>query len=439
MGSQYFPARSVLFQKEPSGVTYRVPALIFIPRSSCFLAFCEERLTPADAQAHLLVMRKGTFYKNYVEWKDMEVLSSARLEGYRSMNPCPVYDEFTGTVFLFFIAVLGHTSESYQLITGKNVTRLCYVSSSDQGDTWSSVTDLTRTLIGDTIKEWATFAVGPGHGTQLKSGRLIIPAYTYHIDCRNCFGRKCKTSSHSFCFYSDTHGNVWHFGEALSAPESVECQMVSVDQEDGVNILYCNARSVSGYRVQAVSFDNGTVFQDGQLVQKLVEPKNGCHGSVIGFPAPVYQLSQSQHFLKQLRSSYSPLAVSISPALSSSQNFLPPTWVVYTHPTCLNARRDLGVYLSLLPRDPDSWSGPWIIYEGPSAYSDLAYVELMSADAPAVAVFACLFENGTKTAYDEISFCIFTLYELIDHLPHKKQQRRGSKKRKRIWECCFVC
>lgn len=67
MGSQYFPARSVLFQKEPSGVTYRVPALIYIPRSSCFLAFCEERLTPADAQAHLLVMRKGTFYKNYVE------------------------------------------------------------------------------------------------------------------------------------------------------------------------------------------------------------------------------------------------------------------------------------------------------------------------------------------------------------------------------------
>lgn len=67
MGSQYFPARSVLFQKEPSGVTYRVPALIYIPHFSCFLAFCEERLTPADAQAHLLVMRKGTFYKNYVE------------------------------------------------------------------------------------------------------------------------------------------------------------------------------------------------------------------------------------------------------------------------------------------------------------------------------------------------------------------------------------
>ncbi|TRY89059.1 hypothetical protein DNTS_009787 [Danionella cerebrum] len=437
MGSQYFPARSVLFKKEPSGVTYRIPALIYIPSSRSFLAFCEERLTPSDSQAHLLVMRKGTFYRNYVEWKDMEVLSSARLEGYRSMNPCPVYDEFTNTIFLFFIAVLGHTSESYQLITGKNMTRLCYVSSRDQGETWSVTTDLTRTIIGDTIKEWATFAVGPGHGTQLKSGRLIIPAYAYHIDCRNCFGKKCKTSSHSFCFFSDTHGNTWHFGELLSAPESVECQMVSVDEEDGVNILYCNARSTSGSRVQAVSFDNGVFFQDGQFAHKLVEPKNGCHGSVVGFPAPIYQLSQSQQFVNQLKSLGSPDIIK-STAHRPSQNFISPTWVVYSHPTHSYGRRDLGVYLNLLPRDPDGWSRPWIIYDGPSAYSDLSYVELISADAPPVTAFACLFENGTKTTYDEISFSIFTLYELIDYIPHNRK-RKGSQRRKRVCHSCFIC
>lgn len=68
------------------------------------------------------------------------------------MNPCPVYDEFTGTLFLFFIAVLGHTSEAYQLVTGKNVTRLCFISSTDDGDTWGPVTDLTQRVIGETIK-----------------------------------------------------------------------------------------------------------------------------------------------------------------------------------------------------------------------------------------------------------------------------------------------
>ncbi|XP_062396935.1 sialidase-4 [Sardina pilchardus] len=449
-GSQmYFPARTVLFRKEASGVTYRVPALIYLPNAASFLAFCEERLSPADAQANLLVMRKGKFYRNYVEWDDMRVLATAHLQGHRSMNPCPVYDEFTGTLFLFFIAVLGHTSEAYQLVTGKNVTRLCYVSSNDHGDTWSPVTDLTKRVIGDTIKEWATFALGPGHGIQLKSGRLLVPAYAYHIDCKECLGRVCLTTPHSFCFHSDTHGRVWRFGEAVPGPESVECQMVSVDEEDGSNILYCNARSPLGCRVQSLSLDDGAVFQDGQLVQKLVEPRNGCHGSIMGFPAPLELLQEARrsrlrHWTSELRVSSDPVAAA---ALVSKrgQNFLTPTWVVYSHPTWPNARRDLGVYLSLFPRDPDSWSGPWVIYEGPSAYSDLAYLEQPSAGAPPVTAFACLFENGTRTPYDEISFSIFTLYELIDNLPPNKCQLtdpssklQKTSKRKR-WRSCSLC
>ncbi|KAM9318683.1 sialidase-4 [Pholidichthys leucotaenia] len=418
----YFPARSVLFHKEANGVTYRVPALLYLSHSSSFLAFCEERLSPSDSQAHLLVMRKGIFYRNYVEWEEMRVLGSAYLEGHRSMNPCPVYDEFTGTLFLFFIAVLGHTSESYQLVTGKNLTRLCYVSSSDGGDTWSPITDLTERVIGDTIKEWATFALGPGHGIQLKSGRLLVPAYAYHIDCKECFGQLCQTTPHAFCFHSDTHGRTWRFGEPVPTPESVECQMVSVDEEDGTNVLYCNARSPLGYRVQALSVDDGAVFQDGQLVQRLVEPRNGCHGSTVGFPAPL---------------NFRPLTASPFPSFTAqdqdtSPDFLTPTWVVYSHPTWTTARRDLGIFLSLFPRDPDSWRGPWVIYEGPSAYSDLAYLELSpSPGTPPALAFACLFECGTKTAYDEICFSIFTLYELIDNLPrdghlYKRQLSEGS-------------
>ncbi|XP_014898375.1 sialidase-4 [Poecilia latipinna] len=432
MRSPYFPARSVLFHKEPNGVTYRVPALLYLSRFRSFLAFCEERLTPSDSQAHLLVMRKGSFYRNYVEWKDMCVLGTAFLPGHRSMNPCPVYDEFTGILFLFFIAVLGHTSESYQLVTGDNVTRLCYISSADGGDTWSPVTDLTDTVIGGTIKDWATFALGPGHGIQLKSGRLLIPAYAYHIDCRECFGHLCLTTPRAFCFHSDTHGRSWRFGEPIPAPESVECQMVSVDEEDGSNVLYCNARSPLGYRVQALSLDDGAVFQEGQLVQSLVEPRNGCHGSVVGFPAPLRACEAHGGRTSPCRHWTSLTGHTDRSHSAPRPDFLTPTWVVYSHPTWTTARRDLGVFLSLFPRDPDSWRGPWVIYEGPSAYSDLAYLELSPSpgEPPAVA-FACLFECGTKTAYDEICFSVFSLYELINNLPRAaagpRTDRRDNK------------
>lgn len=297
--------------------------------------------------------------------------------------------------------------------------------------------------------EWATFALGPGHGIQLKSGRLLIPAYAYFIECKECFGKLCQTTPHAFCFHSDTHGRTWRFGEAVPGPESVECQVVSVDEEEGTNILYCNARSPLGYRVQAVSLDDGAVFQEGQLVQRLVEPRNGCHGSVVGFPAPLHlrhslnhHLNLRTHNLKHwspvhASSFHTNISATTSEILEDSlfttsstpSDFLTPTWVVYCHPTWTTARKDLGVFLSLFPRDPDSWKGPWVIYDGPSAYSDLAYLELSpSPGAPPAVAFACVFECGTNTAYDEICFSIFTLYELIDNMPHNTQNATVGKK-----------
>lgn len=81
----------------------------------------------------------------------MFAVEKALVPGHRSMNPCPIYDDFTGQIFLFFIAVQGRTTESYQIITGRNLARLCYVTSSDQGRTWSDVTDLTQKVIGESF------------------------------------------------------------------------------------------------------------------------------------------------------------------------------------------------------------------------------------------------------------------------------------------------
>uniref|UniRef100_A0A8C5MNV5 exo-alpha-sialidase n=1 Tax=Leptobrachium leishanense TaxID=445787 RepID=A0A8C5MNV5_9ANUR len=413
MGSRHVPARTVLFEREKNGVTYRVPALIYIPRWATMLAFAEERLSADDAHANLLVLRRGTFYRNYVEWEDMKALETALMPGHRSMNPCPIYDDFTGQLFLFFIAVLGRTTESYQIVTGRNLARLCYVTSLDQGRSWSNITDLTLEVIGKSVKEWATFALGPGHGIQLKSGRLLIPAYTYHIECRNCFGILCRTTPKAFAFRSDDHGRSWKLGELIPNLQTLECQMVSVDEEDGNNIVYCNARSSLGFRVQAVSSDEGVEFQQGQLVEKLAETSGGCHGSVIGFPAPLSLHSRNYaHNFTQASSTKCQMRFQ-----NAVEHFQNPTWVLYSHPTSSHSRVNLGVYLSPYPRDSDSWVGPWVIYEGPSAYSDLTYLELSSGefgqmDSPPTTVFACLYENGLKSPYEQISFSIFTLCDL---------------------------
>lgn len=447
MGSRHFPARTVLFEKESTGVTYRVPALIYLPCVAKLLAFAEERLSADDAHANLLVLRRGTVYGSYVEWEDMRVLETAALQHHRSMNPCPLYDEFTGTLFLFFITVLGRTPEAFQIVTGQNVTRLCCVTSADQGLSWSKATDLTQQVIGRAIKEWATFALGPGHGIQLRSGRLLVPAYSYHIDCKECFGQLCKTTPHSFAFYSDDHGQGWRFGEFIPNLQTGECQLVSVDEEDGSNVLYCNARSSLGFRVQALSTDDGAVFHGGQLVPRLVEPPHGCHGSIIGFPAPlVYgpQPRSAPHVLPATvagsRTSTGPRSWASfhrDPKGTSGPFFQAPTWVLYSHPTSSMSRVNMGVHLSTFPRDADSWTEPWVIYEGPSAYSDLAYMELPHSQfpvsgGPAIA-FACLYENGKRSPYEQISFSMFTLHDVLQNIPLTAAVPRRKRRRK---SCC---
>ena len=54
------PLKTTLFIQESSGITYRIPALIYISDGETFLAFAEKRRTSRDSDAEILVMRRGT-------------------------------------------------------------------------------------------------------------------------------------------------------------------------------------------------------------------------------------------------------------------------------------------------------------------------------------------------------------------------------------------
>uniref|UniRef100_A0A452QX00 exo-alpha-sialidase n=1 Tax=Ursus americanus TaxID=9643 RepID=A0A452QX00_URSAM len=394
MGAPRVPERTVLFQRERSGLTYRVPALLPVPPAPTLLAFAEQRLSPDDAHAHRLVQRSAAppaLPPPSGQWGAARVLGTAALEEHRSMNPCPVLDARTATIFLFFIAVRGRTPEATQIATGRNAARLCCVTSRDAGRSWGAARDLTEEAVGGAEHDWATFAVGPGHGIQLRSGRLLVPAYTYRVDRRECFGKICRTSPHAFAFYSDDDGRTWHRGGLVPNLRSGECQLAAVDSGQAGSVLYCNARSPLGSRVQALSVDEGASFLPGELVPALAETARGCQGSILGFPAP---LSRS------------------------------PTWLLYSHPVGRRARLHMGIHLSRSPLDPHSWTEPWVIYEGPSGYSDLASI---GPTLKGALTFACLYESGARVSYEEISFCMFSLGEwLYPYLPNLPNLARNQ-------------
>ncbi|XP_075386223.1 sialidase-4 [Tenrec ecaudatus] len=419
MGSPRVPERTVLFERERTGLTYRVPALLPVPPGPTLLAFAEQRISPDDSHAHRLVLRRGTLTRGSVQWGGLHVLETAALEGHRSMNPCPVHEAHTGTVFLFFIAVRGQTPEAVQIATGRNAARLCCVTSQDSGLTWGSARDLTAEAVGSAEQDWATFAVGPGHGVQLRSGRLLVPAYTYRVDRRECFGRICRTSPHAFVFYSDDLGSSWRHGGLVPNLRSGECQLVALEGGPEGSLLYCNARSPLGSRVQALSADEGTSFLPGQLVAPLAETARGCQGSVVGFPAPPPSRPCQGHVPGGQGSLEEGVGECGRGGLAGDGWAPSPTWLLYSHPTGRRARLHMGVRLSRAPPDPHSWTEPWVVFQGPSGYSDLA---VLSSPRAGGLAFGCLFESGLRLSYEEVSFSCFSLRDVLDNVPPGKRR-----------------
>lgn len=67
-GSPLVFLRETLF-RQVSGVTYRIPALLYIPPAATFLAFAEKRSSARDEDAKYLVLRRGRRLGSSVEVK----------------------------------------------------------------------------------------------------------------------------------------------------------------------------------------------------------------------------------------------------------------------------------------------------------------------------------------------------------------------------------
>ncbi|XP_059826024.1 sialidase-4-like isoform X6 [Hypanus sabinus] len=420
-----------LFKKCTGPGGFRIPALLHIPDSNILLAFAESRRGCKDESADLLYLRQGEYNKSSkdFQWEDAKPIQSAQLGNCRSMNPCPVYEKKKKTVFLFFIAVKGSTSEQEQIDSRKNAAHLCYVTSVDNGHSWSVTIHLTdkcngpktESCIGDTINTWATFALGPGHGIQLNSGRLVIPAHAHVIESNEIRVR-------AFTFYSDDSGDSWQIGEFISGEECGECQVVSLDQGNGSSgpaLIYCNARNNKAdknqYRVEAFSTDGGKTFSEGKLVTQLAEYSAGCHGSIISFPASDISDVQSYSDLKNYHTQKG----------GDASNF---DVILFSHITNSNPRRDLGIYLCTYSGDHLTWTNPWVFFPDKSAYSELAFVKLPEKSNPVV---TCLFEYGCKN--NVISFCVLQIDDIIEKTVKKMNDTRNPEVDKCTISKCFHC
>ncbi|MFK8114443.1 MAG: exo-alpha-sialidase [Rubripirellula sp.] len=333
---------------------YRIPGLVVTTKGTV-LAYCEARRDSRSDWGEIEVhLRRSTDGGN--TWEPTKKIAhiGERMEGNPRKkeggeheqtvnNPVAIVDQQTGAIeFLYCI----------------NYARCFSMRSTDDGITWSEPVEITS--IFEPFRQrydWKVIATGPGHGLQLKSGRLVVPIWL-------AYG---KTGDHSpsaaATIYSDDHGRTWHAGE-IAVPNEGDFgnpneTMITILSSGKVMLL---TRSVSkaNRKLLTTSDDGATGWSKPVFHDQLWEPV--CMASITAHPVkPGTLIFSNPHSLDR----------------DKNGNEVP---------AGRGKRRNLSIKLS--HDDGQTWPVNKTLESGPSAYSDLAVLP----DGNVL----CLFE-GDKT------------------------------------------
>lgn len=258
---------STVWQDRENGIAVHFVYGLTAARDGAILAFAEARVGSGhDETPHDLVLKRSTDLG--ATWSDTITVERADGSYWRKhgqpdrrecwANPAALTERATGRVFVFYVLNEGaHNGKNMQ-----RYTRNFYRFSDDGGKTWSErvdITDLFHTKADgtpnrDAAGEWmrdvngfpcdhlgrAFHMPGPGHGLQLKSGRLLMQFWN-----RTAIGSEAgpipreQRAYGLRILYSDDGGRTWKagpaFGEDIGPTES---RLVELD--DGT--IYLNAR-----------------------------------------------------------------------------------------------------------------------------------------------------------------------------------------------------
>ncbi|MET8307199.1 exo-alpha-sialidase [Micromonospora sp. NPDC005173] len=246
-------------------------------------------------------------------------------------DPSVLVDRATGTVYCFFTysprpgISFWSGSSGVNTADDPNSMHLRYITSRDNGATWSASVELNPAVKDPA---WQQVFFSSGHGIQTSTGRLVQP-----IAYRDAAG-----TSHAANIYSDDHGVTWRRGGSaggtINESKAIERNTGAVVQ----NMRHNGTRS----RFYATSTNGGATFGPATASAVLTDPL--CNADELSYLRP-----------SELGTNGAPIRTRT--ALFSNN----------AHPT---ARNDLTVRLST--DDGVSWPARALIKPGGAGYSTMA-------------------------------------------------------------------
>jgi sialidase-1 len=263
-----FLEKTNLFESGTDGYAlYRIPGVVVTAKGTV-LAYCEARRTGSDwADMNVLLRRSTDGGRTWDAPRNI-----AEVEGPKPKNPVRTNANPAETTYNNPIAIPDRDGTVHFLFCLEYM-RCFYQRSTDDGISWSKPVEITGTFEKfRTAYKWRVLAAGPGHGIQLRNGRLLAPVWISPGG-----GRNNHSPNVNAVIYSDDGGASWHAGELAVADKNFSAganETALVELADGRVLLTVRAGAKDSRRVFAVSDNGGKSWSAPRTAPEIYAP--GC-------------------------------------------------------------------------------------------------------------------------------------------------------------------
>jgi sialidase-1 len=255
---------------------YRIPGLVVTPKGT-LLAYCEARKkTGNDWDVIDIFLRRST--DGGTTWEPARKINT--IEGKVSKNPVAIKQKIgrEGDVTTNNpVAIVDRDNGAVHFLYCVEYARCYYLRSDDDGKTFSTSANITATF--EKFRpdyDWNVLAAGPGHGIQLRNGRLLVPVWLSTGTGGGAHRPSCLS-----VIYSDDHGKSWQRGAIVAVdprPHNPN-ETVAVQLHDGSVMLNIRHESEPHRRGVSVSADGATGWSPIRFDEQLPEPI--CMASIV--------------------------------------------------------------------------------------------------------------------------------------------------------------
>ena len=333
---------------------FRIPGVVVTAKGT-ILAYCEARKTGSDWGEIDILLRRST--DGGKTWGSPARIADMPADAVRNAY-APKKVPSDRPITLNNPVAIADRGGAVHLLYCVEYARCFYRRSNDDGVTFTPPIEITGTFEPfRAVHDWKVLATGPGHGIQLKSGRLLVPVWI-SLGTLNGHG-----DSRVATIYSDDAGKTWKPGEVLPARDDFESpnETAAAELSDGrviLNIRHPGKPPIfRGVTTSATGIGEWTPIRFDEAL-----PEPVCMASLVS---------------------------------------LGDRRLLFSNPHNATTRERKNLRIKHSEDDGATWPVSRTLEPGPSAYSDLA----VGADG----TIYCFFERGEKGPYERLTFARFNV------------------------------